>query len=111
MRNKQEIITLIMDIVKEYWVLVVFTLVLTIVLPVIYKKTKKILRKIKHQIIYHYTGIIVLAIMPMVQEFLYKQAIIKKIPTIGSINLVTLIMAALSINLTRIVAKQLNRRF
>lgn len=102
------------DIWHNHWQLIVFLLIVTIGLRLIFGLAKTALYVIKARIIYYYAGILVLAMMPTITEFLQKQDIVKnlpELPTIGSFNVSTILATLLTLNLTRIITRQLFRRF
>lgn len=102
------------DIWHNHWQLIVFLLIVTIGLRLIFGLAKTALYVIKARIIYYYAGILVLAMMPTITEFLQKQDIVKnlpELPTIGSFNVSTILATLLTLNLTRIITRQLSRRF
>ena len=111
MLSLNSIVTTLKESLIDKGSLILFIFAVSIVLPYLFKKFKRLLRKVKTVVVYHYVGILVLAIIPIIQDFLLKQEVIHTIPSFGSINAITIIMWLVSLNLTRIISKQLIKIF
>ena len=109
--HSEGVLAVLQELWHNHWQLIVFLVLMTIGIKILFTLAMTALYLVKRTVIFHYVGILVMAITPTIQAFLREQDVIQQIPTIAGYNVSIILMGLITLNLTRIISKQLFRRF